>query len=318
MKKLITIFVVITCVFSQTFGQTLKKKEEELFKANNVKAQIKYDYKYVKGKLSSPGIKAAMNVYDEEGRLLEKNSFNPKGTVVFKEVFKYDSKGNRTFYERKGTTGEYKKESDYDEESRLLSEKGYDGSASFRTEYKYNSDNRVTEITYFALNTVDEKRVYTYTGDKAVVEILKGGKNLISKLELLFDKNNNVLEEVVIGPDNKVLEKKLYSYNEQGDIVNEKKYRGSTLFYDVDYSYNDKGDLVTISESSNNDKPFIKKRYTYDNLGRVIKYEWKRNSGDDYNTKDFKYGSEKVCTEVVTFYPKTKYKLLSRYKYEFY
>ena len=71
-------------------------------------------------------------------------------------------------------------------------------------------------------------------------------------------------------------------------------------------------------KESKSKKKFVKKKFAYDDLGRIIEYQWKRRPDDEYNIKRFKYSNAGVCSEEHTYYPRTDYKLLTKYEYKYY
>lgn len=317
MKRILTFILAVTCISSFSKGQTLDEKERQAFKESKVNVRTKMDYNFVNGKLSLNGRKSSRSVYNTDGKILETKTYNFKGEEATVEKYQYDKHGNRVSYERKSLSGEYKKESEYDEENKLIAEAGYDGSTSFKTIFKYNSKNQITEIAYYSMDQLDEKRVYVYSGNKATVEILKMGKHLTSKLNLVFNDKDQVVSEEVLDLDGNVLEKKTYKYNSGGEVQVEEKFKAGELFYRITYVYNASGELIEVKDFTKGKTEFVKKRYHYDDKGRIIKYEWKRSPDQEYNLKSFKYNDKNVCIEEYTFYPKTDYKLLTKYEYEY-
>lgn len=318
MKNTISFLIFSICLLSFSNAQTLDEKDREMFKKHNVNARVKWDYNFKGDVPSSTGKKTAESFYDKNGRVLKSFSFNLKEDTVNYDRYEYDSKGNRTLYERKSLYGKYKKESEYNQANNLIEEEGYDGGATFQTIYKYDNQNRILEITYLIVDDVDEKRIYTYSGNKATVKILKLGKHLSSKMEILFNDNNQVLEEKLLNLDGKVIERKVMKYNSRNDIVKEEKYKNNEFFYRITYEYNSVGSLLSIAEESPTKTKFIKKKFGYDDQERIVSYQWKRNPDDAYNIKKFKYDSQGVCNEEHTYYPRTNYKLLTKYEYVFY
>ena len=317
MKTYIAFLVLSILSISLVSGQTIEEKERELFKKYKVKERTKYDYKYTNGKPATSGTKTSVSTYNNEGYILENFTYNSKGDVVTTEKFGYDENGNRTYYERKSMAGAYKKTSEYNEEDKIILETGYDGSAAFKTVYKYNSAKQVTEITYYAENLLDEKRVYEYSGKSATVKVLHRGKDLKSTIKLIFDNNWQIMEETVYSLEGVELEKRKNTYT-AGKIATESKYRAGELKYTTYYHYDIKGNLVKITEDSKSKGKFDKKLYSYDAAGRVVNYKWTRKPGMDYNSKTYTYGDKGVCIKEHTHYPKTDYKLLSKYEYKFY
>lgn len=318
MKRIVIFLAAAFSLISFSSGQVLEEKEQELFKKHFVKSRSNLDYTFKEGKFSMDGKKTTTCQYDKNGRVLEIKTFNPKGEVSTIEKFAYDAKGNRTYYERQSLSGEYKKQSEYDQESNLILEYGYDGTATFRTTFKYDNNDRVQEIIYLIADDVDEKRVYVYSGNKASVDILKNGKFLASKVSLTYNAKNEIIKEEVAAIDGKILESRILEYNAAGKILKEEKFKDGKFFYRLSYEYDVNGELLSISEETATEAKYIKKKFKYDELGRVTEYQWKRNSADDYNIKVFKYSDKGVCSEEHTYYPKTNYKLLTKYDYEFY
>ena len=317
MKKIVAyiVFSIISLAF--VCAQTLEEKEHELYKKHKVSERIKINHKFVNGVVSKTGVKTSRSKYNKNGYLLETLTFGKKGDTVTVENFGYDKHGNRVFYERKSISGVYKKTSKYNEEDNILLESGYDGSAAFKTVYIYNNAGKITEIKYYADNMLDEKRVYSYTGNKAIVKILHKGKTLRSTIKLLFNAKGDIVEEVVLSLEGVELEKRILNYNTNGLVNTEVKYRSGKLSYKLIYHYNSSKELIKLSEESTSKGKFDKKLYTYDNLRRVVEYKWKRKPDDKYNIKTYTYGSQGVCIKELTHYPKTNYKLLSKYQYKF-
>ncbi len=318
MKRILTFLTISVLFVSFSMAQTLEENERELFKKHKVQERAKFDYKFSGDKVSDKGVKSSVSTYNTMGLVLTTISYNPKGEEVTTEKFGYDNNGNRTQYERKSMTGAYKKNSQYDEEDNVILESGYDGSAAFKTTYKYNSNNKVTEIGYYVENLLDEKRVYEYVGQTAVVKILHKGKDLKSTVKLKFNSNGDILEETVFSLEGTELEKRLVEYNAQGLITKEEKYRGGEKSYTIWYYYDAHNNLVKITEDSKSKGRYDKKLYKYDSQNRVTEYKWTRKPDQDYNIKTYTYGADGVCTEEQTFYPKTNYKMLSKYEYKFF
>ncbi len=318
MKRILTYLIFSVLFVSFSAAQTLEENERELFKKHKVQKRTKFDYKFSGDKVASEGVKTSVSTYNEMGFVLSTTAYNPKGEEVTTEKFGYDDSGNRTQYERKSMTGAYKKNSQYDDEDNIILESGYDGSAAFKTTYKYNSSNKVTEIGYYVENLLDEKRVYEYKGQTAVVQILHKGKDLKSTVKLKFNSNGDILEETIISLEGTELEKRLLEYNAQGLMTKETKYRGGELNYTTWYYYDGNNNLVKITEDSKSKGRYDKKLYKYDSQGRVIEYKWTRKPDQDYNVKTYTYGADGVCVEELTYYPRTNYKLLSKYSYTFF
>jgi hypothetical protein len=318
MKTIIAYIFLSVFTLSCVYGQIIEEKERELFKSVGVKERTKIDYKFTNNVQAQKGVKTSVSLYNKEGLALKTYTYNGKGEVVVTETNSYDEHNNRIFYERKSASGAYKKTSEYDSEDKVILESGYDGSATFKTLYKYDSKQRVLEIAYYAENLLDEKRVYKYEGSNATVQILHKGKDLKSTIYLKYNSANQIIEEKAKSLTGVELEKRIIEYNAKGLIIKEEKYHTGTLSYRHSYVYDAKGELVKLSEESTSSQKFDKKLYKYDSNGRIIEYKWTKKPGQDYNIKTYKYDAKGSCTEELTFYPATKYKLRSKYEYKFY
>ena len=318
MKRAFTYLILTNILLTLSFSQAIEENERKLIVEHKVKTRTNTDYSFTKGKFSKNGRLTSVTSYDNMGYVLETKAYNMKGEVSTLEKYEYDNAGNRTLYERQSLSGEYKKASEYDTENKLIEEYGYDGSATFRTNLKYDEKSRVLEITYYIADDVDEKRVYSYNGNTATVKIFKQGKHLTSKVDLVFNEAGEVLSEVLKSLDNKVLESKSFEYNSSGNIVKEVKYKNGEFFYEITYKYDANQNLLSVSEKNRSADKFEKKQYNYDDQNRVTEYKWKRNPENDYNIKAYKYGEVGVCEEVHTFYPRTSYTVLTKYEYTFY
>ena len=319
MKKVFTYLLLCLVSFAGVNAQIIEEKEKELFKKYKVSERIKYDYKYTNGVQAENGVKSNVCKYNSNGLVLEIISYNPKGEISTKEKFGYDDNGNRVMYERTSLRGDYKKDSEYDNDDKIVLESGYDGSAAFKTVYKYNSSNRVIEIQYFTDNLfmVDEKRVYKYNGNKATVSIMDKGNALKSTVNLIFNSKQQIIEETVVSLDGVELEKRLVEYNSAGKIAKEEKFRAGKRAYTLTYVYNAKGELTKLVEDKPSKDAFDKKLYKYDSEGRIVEYKWARKPGQEYNVKTYTYGSNGVCTKEHTLYPATNYQIMAKYEYSF-
>ena len=75
---------------------------------------------------------------------------------------------------------------------------------------------------------------------------------------------------------------------------------------------------MDISEESPGTSRFIKKSFIYDTQGRVLGIHWRRKGNEDFNLISYTFDSKGLCTTAETFYPATKYRVLTKYVYEVY
>ena len=312
MKKILT---VITLLFLT--AQTLDEFEKGMVAKNHIRSKTQIDYKYKNGVMSGSGVKVSVTSYNSNGDILEKDILNPKGLVVSSEKYEYDGQGNRTYYMRNSSNGKYEKRAQYDSHNNLILEAGFNGAEHFKNTYSYNSNDRLEEIVFTVEGNTTEKHVYHNNGNTATVEVYTAGTSLTSKLKLVYDSKGNILQQTVLSLDGRELEKKINKYDAQSNLIEEEKTKNGNLSYQTWYDYDSQGNLLTVSEQTPQKKKFIKKSFTYDGNGNLTDYKWHRSPGEPYNVKSFTYNSRGICETEHTFYPATKYELLSKFQYDY-
>ena len=316
LKNYLILLGLIVAIVSN--AQTLEELELKALAQNKVKTKSQWDFKYIEGKPLDSDNESARTIYNTEGQEIERSSLNPKGETVNFEKNQYDERGNRIYYERSGTSGNYRKTSKYSSDNQILHEFGFNGSESFDNTYVYNSDGKLKEIVYKLDGDIDEKRVYSHKGNISTVGVYKLGEHLISKVRLVYNNNQSIIEETILSPDDAEIESKFYGYTPNNQIFTEEKKRDGQRIYLISYEYDDKGNLLNIYEESPTEKKYVKKSYKYDKEGSLIEYQWRRNESIEFNQKLYKYNDKGLCTEVETYYPKTDFRMGTRYEYEFY
>jgi hypothetical protein len=318
MKRLLNIIFILSFILSMISGQTLEEREKKIVFQNKILSKTQFDYDYSNSIVSKQGAKISITRYNKTGDIIEENLLNNKGLVTGWEKYEYDTKGNKTLYERSGNSGKYSKAYKYDQKNNLILESGFNGTENFSNSFTYNSSNKPETIIYTVNNKIEEKHVYAYSGEVSIISIYSSDQTLTSKLKLVYDNKGNVLEETLLGLDNKEAEKKSYKYNSTYQLTEEEKNSGGVLRYKFTYVYDASGNLLSVSEETKSFKKYIKKSYTYDSLGNLTEYKWRRSPDTEFNSKTYTYNSKGICLSEHTYYPNTKFELMSKYEYEFY
>jgi hypothetical protein len=299
-----------------------ENRSAKIITQNHIKNQVSWDYPYKGTKTGKTGTKTSVTLFDATGNIDQVTTFNPKGAIVNIEKYKYDSHGNKTEYSRySGSTDSqaaYQKISKYNEKNLVYEESGYDGVEHFTNIYKYDDKGELMEIRYMKNSLLAEKRVFSRNGAATNVSIFNGTGILTSKLVLRYDERKNLVEEAVYGINQSELEKKTYNYDDNKNLTEEAKYKLDKVTLKTCYIYNAKGDLVEINEENPGTAKFIKKSYTYDSLGNIREISWRRKGNEEFNSITYSYDAKGLCTSTNTWYPATKYKVLTKYTYETY
>jgi YD repeat-containing protein len=323
MKLKVAFTLIIVSFFSLINGQSADdQKMKANIVRNRIKIQVNLDYKYIGEKPEKKGTRTSLTTYTGSGDILQVTSFNPKGQVLHVEKYTYDSKGNRTGYTRYTSGDEskaaYQKISKYNSQGLIGEESGFDGVDNFRNLYVYDDKGDMSEIRYMKNNVLYEKRIFNRKDNITTVAVYNASGNMISKLQLKYDANNNLIEETVYGGNQSELEKKTYNYDDQEKLTEEAKYTLSKITLRTIYQYNSKGDLTEIIEETPGTERFVKKSYAYDPVGNILEIKWRRRKDEPFNRITYTYDPKGICTTSDTEYPATKYRVLTRYEYEFY
>lgn len=305
--------------FSTTAQSNFDSKTTKKIAENKVRAITNYNHQYSGGQPSGSGQKTAYTTYNPSGFITEMKAFNRKGDVINVEKYNYDQAGNRTLYERyKGGSLGYRKISQYNSNGDITLETGFNGTQKFKNVYNYNPDGSLKEIIYYTSNIIDEKRVYEHSNNIAKIKVYNSGNLNITNLTLTYDSKGNLLEETVCTPNNIELEKKIYKYNGNSQVLSEAIYRQGKLIYETINTYNQKGDIIEIAQKYAGQSKYIKKSYSYDHNSNLTELKWRRNADDKFNIKSYKYNENGLCISENTFYAQSENQTLTKYTYEYY
>ena len=314
-----SLILALMLVITQTYSQIpddLKVRED--IARNKVKNQISWDYKYTKDKPEKTGVKTSVTTYSADGSVSQVNAFNPKGAVLHTEKYAYDSRGNKTEYNRTSGENSYQKKYTYNDKDQLTEESGFDGVENFRNVYTYNAAGEMSEIRYMKKSVLQEKRVFVKDNTSTQVSVYNAAGALISKLVLKYDGKGNLVEEAVYGLNQKELEKKTYHYDDKRNLKEEARYKLDKITLKTTYNYNTSGSLLEIQEEAPGVPRYIKKSLTYGTKGNLIEIKWRRKGTEEFNRITYLYDDRGLCISADTYYPATKYRVLTKYTYEYY
>ena len=169
MKKVLTIVLAIFCLASCE-KSTQKNDLAELKLNGKVKSirEIPYEAvekfgEVVKGDALDRFGENLQITFNEKGNKLEKNSFNPDGSLSFKHTYKYDDKGNQielNFFNPDDNL-DFKFTYKYDDKGNEIERNSFnsDGSLFLKYTYKYTYDqqgNWIQRIAYKVKNGVEK------------------------------------------------------------------------------------------------------------------------------------------------------------------
>ncbi len=315
--KRICILATITLLTSlMLHAQALEELEKKIAADNHIQTKTQFDYNYIAGKPEANGLKTIQTKYDHNGDIVQKSTYTNKGAESGSEIYEYDSRGNRTLYERTGSSI-YKKTSQYNANNDLILESGFNGSENFRNEFHYDGT-KIASAKYTQGGTTTQEIKYTHSGNTATAKVYTQGTTHSATLVMKYDNKGNLLEEITQSPDGRELEKKTYTYDSNSNLTEETKNQGGEFDYRIIYTYTAKGYPKEVAEETRVKEKHTKKLYTYDSQENLIKFEWRRNPDEEFNRKTYTYDTRGICLSEETCYPKTKFMRLAKFEYTYY
>jgi len=316
----ISVFIISTQLFSQLPDELMK----ELIKNNGVKSQTQWNYNFKNEKPEKEGYKNTYKEYNKHGNLI-KEIYYRRGNVNQKMSYKYDENQNKTEfinYSAKNDEVVFKQEFFYNEKNLKIRENRYNGNDYFKIYYDYNDQDRLKKITKKKLvgtdKKLEEERIYTYKGDKQIINVLDDEGNKLSKIINTYDKNQNLTSFVTYDTEGKELKKLTYKYNKNNQKTDEIKYQNGNFIYHKNFDYNKKGNLVEIQKEQPRENVHISKIYEYDTKGLVDKELRYDDMAEKYDSKKYFYGENGLLNKVIVYYALYDYKVMYKYNYEFY
>lgn len=311
--------IVLSLIFlNQVLSQPIfETKNKQIIIKQNVKSQTNWDYNFIKDKPSTKGNKTSYTRYNSRGDIVEFVTYKLKDTLTY-ETYEYNTEGHRVDYTKhKGGKKNisYRKISEYNNNGNVILEQGFDGSERFKNTYEYD-DGKLKEINYYTDNRKSEKRIFKHDSNITDVTVYNSKNIITSYMSLKYDDKGNLIEEIQFDADKKQLENRIFVYNNESKVVSEVKYREGNFYYKLSYLYDSAGELINIDEENLEHSRYIKKNFKYNDRGFLIEMNWRRKPGEEFNTRNYAYDNEGLCTQVMTYYPSTKFKVLTKYEYE--
>ncbi|AVM50885.1 type IV secretion protein Rhs [Capnocytophaga sp. oral taxon 878] len=199
-------------------GFTINESGQEI--PMNTEMLTEYDKKGKTIKMSSKRQGATINfidVYDEKGLIIESASRDDSNTLLSKNVYEYDERGNLTKHDLETPDGNsfMTRLNAYDSNDRLIErQECVAGICDDKTTYTYGSNNKVSEETRYDKDKVTKKIVYTYDANGNVTEksVYAGDNTLQQRVLSVFDKNNNEVKVSYLDKDGKTTKTETYEY----------------------------------------------------------------------------------------------------------
>jgi hypothetical protein len=307
-------------IFSFVSAQT-EDISKQLINQNNVKAQTTFDYDYLNGKPVKKGTRSLSIKFDNNGNKTEEIGYKMNGSVHYVQTYAYDSRSRMIEYAKyigNREKLEYKITIKYNPSGQKLNESGFNGTEAFRNAYTYDSNGKLTEITYFIGNKVDEKRKLTYNGNETEINVYNGAGAHLYRLVDTHDSHNNLIQELQYDNKNNLTRKMVYRYDARGNQIAEEKYMNGKQVYVTERTFDSKNLLTEVYQENSGGSKFLSNKYKYDGQGRLIEEQYRSEAARDFSKNVYRYQNNGLRETVDSYFASYKYQVLYVYAYETY
>jgi YD repeat-containing protein len=174
----------------------------------------------------------------------------------------------------------------YDEEGNLMRQEVTYNETLMAYDYTYDANNNLIHAEYTDEGVVVAVHDYAYDENGLIIrESYQEGDVVHYDYENSYDDNGNLIKSEFKTPDGDHVY--TYTYNDEGNLVNEHGTALNEYWYNIDYTYNADGQLMQKVYTDNEEDSYTAD-YAYDNAGNCIKEETNySNGGKEVFTQEY-------------------------------
>jgi hypothetical protein len=195
-------------------------------------------------------------IYDEEGNIIIKEKIWRRDRYRSKVVYKYNYKSflieEQDFYDGEP---QYITKYEYNDKDKKFKTQYFEYSDDGEElkhiiKYEYNDKGLVTgKIEYDPQGKIINKAVYEYNDKDNVIELQNfEGEKLEYTTKYEYNDKGLIAEETEYDTQGEIINKAVFEYNDNGDVIELQNFEGEKLEYIIKYKYNDKGVLIEETE----------------------------------------------------------------------
>ncbi|MCB2218827.1 MAG: hypothetical protein KQI35_00425 [Bacteroidetes bacterium] len=266
----------------------------------------KYDIYYPNGPENPPsqtGHKASETFYNEEGNIIEELKFRPNGQLDEKYVASYDTRGN--LLEEKSYLDDPEpadhKSYERDENGKLIRMFRHyiDGSKDTINITYDNQNHPVRKETIDSYDEVESIEERSYQGDNMTKRKITEYDEVVLEESLEYDQDGNLIKQTKWSIDEEDITW-VNHFNTEGSLVKALKYGpNDKLLARSDYHYNDQGQLTSFEEESGYGKS--ETTLEYDDKGNAILQKEENPEGEINNRVSRKFNDQGQILETEVF-----------------
>ena len=262
---MITLTIMFIC--SSCTSNLLENDLKEAELKGKVKSIKTIEYKAVEkfGELVKDKCeKTTLRLYNQEGNILEKREYFSDGSLYYKFICSYDTKG------------------------KLIDKTYKDDKYSRKIKYTYDkNENMIEKSTYDENGDILGKAEFSYDKNGNMIESSLSGLEGREKAKYSYDKNGNKIEKNSYDENGELSGRVKYSYDSKGIIIEISEYGpAGKLFYRIKYRYDPSGNMTEeYTDYGYNeylgDQSYTYRRYNYDKKGNKIEYSIKMDGSEE-------------------------------------
>ena len=248
MKKIISVLAISQLFISAIFSQKQKNDWADMQLRGKVKSVVLKETNRVKDEKNgfSPWKNYSSNTitFNLKGNKQTVDHYNGEAVFMYKEVFKYDDKGNNIESSSLDSNGKIiaKGISTYDAANNKIESSSFygDGTSRGKTTYEYNGSVFIQERSFTASGTFTSLLSRRYDDKENEIEMkyqtARGGNTYTWKRQ--YDVNGNKTEETKYDNHDNYVQKNMYSFDTWGNIIEMNNYGADkNLRYKISYKY---------------------------------------------------------------------------------
>lgn len=261
-----------------------------------VKRVIGYEIENYDPKRNSPQKISYEDVYNPQGRKIEKIFYEEDGNISSKETWKYDEQGNLlennrdSYYE--GVHSFSLLTCKYDEKGNKIEEIWDSNSSSTKFIWKYNEKEELIEYIRYEDETVSRKRkrIYYEVGErgnrvKTIWYQYELGKAF--NVERYYNEHEKLIEAIYYEENGNISSKETWKYDDKGNLIEHIEYnKNGKIDLKRTSKYDDKGNKI---EATYYDNQIGKEFFKYNDKGNLIEKIWYNRNGKIRAKKTWKY-----------------------------
>jgi hypothetical protein len=236
--------------------------------------------------------------YDDDDFLLEQSMTCSDTLVNWRQVFRYDKKGNRV----------------------EMIKYNHEGQSVERWRYQYNRYNLLREQTVYNANgsmaNIEEYK-YDERGNRTEWSKRTMGGASSGKWFAKYDKKNRLVEHNMVDSSGGFFSKESWIYDERGNNIAYCNYLSDdSLDYEFLYRYDNENRIVEKSYIANGATVYSE-TYKYDLAGNHTEWNWKNAKGRVCAKKTWRYDKYKNLIEEVEYNSAGGIKSKADYKFKY-